>query len=406
MFTRTQWAVGQGFFHSGEVRGARKTVRYVYDCGSLDPASLDREIAVFLRRHKTVKIDLLYVSHYHYDHVSGLEKLLTSCDVGTVIIPLIEPLERLAALGASIPANAVSSWAVNFAADPRTALRDIAPNAEVIEVAPVTRDGDDFDDDPTDDGAIDVIATGIGGSEALADPTGVQLRTGRTSSLEGVDTNGNAVVLWQWKSYATQLAWNRRAKLKAHLAAQKGLSDQLIEAAMKTPAAFRAFVAKYHTEISNAFAASFPDVNLSSLLLYSGPPADRPHMGRTFRRRSDHVDGREIGAWGVLPGWLGTGDQKMGKRRCKEVAREYGETMWRVGVLALPHHGAKSSYTPGLLEMFPGQKPTCVVSAGVGNQYDHPSNTVLMDVASQGGSVVLVTGTPASRSTEAGSHYF
>lgn len=92
----------------------------------------------------------------------------------------------------------------------------------------------------------------------------------------------------------------------------------------------------------------------------------------------------------------------MGVRRCNELAKVFGKELWRVGVLALPHHGAKSSYHSRLLNIFPGVKPTCVVSAGVHSKYGHPFREVLMDIAAQGGSIVVVNEKTPSRSTESG----
>lgn len=404
-FTRTQWAVGQGFFHSGEVWGLGNDLLHVYDCGSLDDAALDREIELFFTRHGR-HIDMLFVSHYHYDHVSGLPNLLKNAKVDTVIIPVIAPIERLVALGTTMPADARERWAVDFAADPVQALRDLDPNVRVIQVEPDEEDPGD-EDRPDDDSAdLPEAETGSDGSENLQPPSNVHLRTGPTSALEGTDAAGQTVAVWEWKAYTTKFAQQRHACLLSHLAAQLGVEEGVVTAALASMASFRQFVQTHHAAITAAFDQTFADVNLSSLLLYSGPAVGRKLRGRSFRTRSHGRDGKEIGAWDVLPGWLGTGDQKMGIRRCGEVAKEFRHELWRVGVLTLPHHGAKSSYHPSLLAMFPREKPTCVVSAGVHSQYGHPYREVLMDVAAQGGSIVLVNEAEPSRSTESGHVFF
>lgn len=404
-FARTQWAVGQGFFHSGKVWGLGSDVLHVYDCGSLNDAALEREIDLFFERHGK-HVDLLFVSHYHYDHVSGFPKLLTEATVDTVIIPVIAPIERLVALVATMPANADDSWAVDFAADPVQALRDLNPKIQVIQVEPSEEDPGDEDvpeDDSTD---FPEPELGTDGSEDLEPPSNVQLRTGPTSALEGTDSGGVTVAVWEWKAYTTKFAQQREAALLQHLAAQLGVDEGVITAALATTASFRQFVQQHHAAICAAFDQTFADVNLSSLLLYSGPAVSRKFRGRPFRTRSVFRDGKEIGAWNVLPGWLGTGDQKMGIRRCGEVAAEFSGYLSKVGVLTLPHHGAKSSYHPSLMTLFPDEKPTCVVSAAVHSQYGHPYREVLMDVAAQGGSIVLVNEAEPSRSTETGHIFF
>jgi len=399
-FTRTQWAVGQGFFHSGEVQALGANVLYVYDCGSLDDDALNREIDEFLVRHENQQIDMLFVSHYHYDHVSGLPRLLSEANVKSVIIPVIEPIERLAALGATLPQDELDSWAVDFAADPEGALRGLDPKINVVFVEPSE---DDTDDRGADDGGeLPKVEIGEEGAEDLDEPSRVRLKVGGTSTLRGDDLKGNTVALWIWKAYTTTFARRRHKALLKHLEKQPGLNAASIKNALNSALLFRQFVQTHHKEITAAFAQTFPDVNLSSLLLYSGPATERKYRGRRYRTRSAHAEGKEIGAWDILPGWLGTGDQNMGVRRCNEVATVFSEELWRVGVFALPHHGAKSSYHSRLLEMFPGEKPTCVVSAGVHSQYGHPFREVLMDVSAQGGSIVLVNEAMPSRSTESG----
>lgn len=395
-YDRTQWAVGQGFFHSGEVRYSENEVMYVYDCGSLNDGALNREIDRFIDRYRGRRIDMLFVSHYHHDHVSGLPRLLKEVGARSVVIPVIPAIERLIAVGSTIPESAIGTWSVDFAADPVNALRDIDPNLEIIQVPPPADDEDteaNNDDEPP---ARDTGADATGGFGSLED---VELRTGATSVFEGTDSTGAAVPLWQWKAYTTKLARKRRTKLVERLAHHLGLDVSGFEMILFDAGAFRRFVELHHKGVADAFASVFGDVNLSSLLVYSGPVLER--MSR-FRGRIRIGGGRAIGIWGQLPGWLGTGDQKMGRRRCDEVARAFRAELDRIGVLTLPHHGARSSYHPRLLEMFGEQKPVYVVSAGVHSQYGHPHREVLMNVSSQGGSIVIVNDGEASRAQEAG----
>ncbi|MGN7948561.1 MBL fold metallo-hydrolase [Microbacterium sp. 22215] len=399
-FTRTQWAVGQGFFHSGEVSCLDARALYVYDCGSLSSNSLDRELDEFIDRYSDRVVDLVFVSHYHYDHVSGLPKLLKDAKVRAVVIPVLSPAERLVAAAVTTPASDVTGWTMFFAADPEGALQEVAPDIEIIRVFPEGEDGADGDDD--DDPDFDHVDVGVGGGEKLTAPTQVSLRIGKRSVLQGTDASGATVKLWEWRGYTTKFAYGREKKLLEKLAKQSGLDESKVEAALADPAQFRSFVETFHTQITQAFAESFADVNLSSLLVYSGPADERPVSGLVYRTRTGEVEGREIGAWDIRPGWFGTGDQKMGVRRCKEVAKEFESELHRVGVLALPHHGASSSYHPALIKMFPGQKPTCVAAAGENSPYGHPEREVLSNVASQGSPIVIVTEDVRSRITESG----
>lgn len=101
----TQWAAGQGFFHSGWIRAEEPRgpeVVHVFDCGAhwAFCAALDREIDQFRERHD--HIDLLFISHFHLDHVSGLEGLLAGRPARRIVAPLLEPEERLLAFALAL----------------------------------------------------------------------------------------------------------------------------------------------------------------------------------------------------------------------------------------------------------------------------------------------------------------
>lgn len=91
--------VGQGLFYSGEIRsiddiGQSKCFNFVYDCGtSSDEEYLTNEIGSLERRLKnsTVSsqkpvIDILFISHFHEDHVSGLFELFQRVKVENLVV--------------------------------------------------------------------------------------------------------------------------------------------------------------------------------------------------------------------------------------------------------------------------------------------------------------------------------
>ena len=80
-----QHPVGQGGLFSGKVDSGGGRVNWIYDCGAMyGQLDLDREIEKVSREGS---IDILFLSHLHIDHVSGVDKLLKKCSVNTVIMP-------------------------------------------------------------------------------------------------------------------------------------------------------------------------------------------------------------------------------------------------------------------------------------------------------------------------------
>ncbi len=99
--------VGQGIFSSGRlevVPSAGSPFWWVYDCGSvkgqqaLVTAELDR-LQQFVSGSAPPAgrptLDVVFVSHFDWDHVSGLVELLTRFGVDTLVLPFIPLWQRL-----------------------------------------------------------------------------------------------------------------------------------------------------------------------------------------------------------------------------------------------------------------------------------------------------------------------
>lgn len=93
---------GQGSFYGGYIFNPydRKQYSMIYDCGSSQfvkgsKSSLHSEIGFFKNSKQKYQvmdqIDLLFISHLDYDHVSGLKYLFSLFNVNRVILPYIEP---------------------------------------------------------------------------------------------------------------------------------------------------------------------------------------------------------------------------------------------------------------------------------------------------------------------------
>ncbi len=97
---------GQGLFYGGRIYSHETNLVYtvVYDCGTSpfiagNSQSLNREIDYFkFSTHcfsdNKNEIELLFISHLDYDHVSGLKRLLTEFKVKNIILPYIKKEHR------------------------------------------------------------------------------------------------------------------------------------------------------------------------------------------------------------------------------------------------------------------------------------------------------------------------
>ncbi|KEP75495.1 hypothetical protein HR12_30860 [Microbacterium sp. SUBG005] len=147
---RTQWAVGNGFFHSDQVATPTTAINYVYDCGALNrtpnQASLQREVEVSVARDN--HIQLLFLSHFDFDHVSGLPTLAAATTINRFFIPMVPAAERLLTFAANLNAGnreaspEVESFYEDLIIDPAQALTtltaDQAEPATIVIVGPTT----------------------------------------------------------------------------------------------------------------------------------------------------------------------------------------------------------------------------------------------------------------------------
>ncbi|MGO1315998.1 MAG: MBL fold metallo-hydrolase [Cellulomonadaceae bacterium] len=401
-YARTQWASGQGFFHSGTVQLGDRSAIYVFDCGSLNPPSLDREIATFRARHGDT-IDLLFLSHFHDDHVNGVPALLDGATVRSIVIPLVPAWERLYVFAQAVASGAdITDWYRELISSPDAAIRRIS-DAEIIVVNPEEHTDEDpveAPDSPQDEEGPDELPEGRGQGSYVSD---VDLSPGVRSVLSGAD-NGARVPVWEWSCLCTAFAVTRRPAFLSALATALNKTDAALEQQISTPAGIEDLVRNHAGELVAAYAATFPDLNLTSLIVYSGPATEMQFRGTTFRTRSITERG-EVHAWDVRSGWLGTGDQSMGVRRCAETVTHFGSRLSRVGTLALPHHASRHSFHPSLLAVFGDYQPVCSASVGTNNTYGHPHREVILDVSSNGNHMVVVTEQEPSRWTEAGVCY-
>lgn len=88
-FLRYLRPVGQGAFYTEVFKQDDDTLfTIVYDCGTeIDSSILEAQINEFKKR--ITQIDLLFISHFHRDHINGLDKLLAGIPVVKTVIPML-----------------------------------------------------------------------------------------------------------------------------------------------------------------------------------------------------------------------------------------------------------------------------------------------------------------------------
>ncbi len=87
--------VGQGLFSSGVIDLHKNQFQFVYDCGTTSSQSLLHAALNKIKLATDVSIDLVTISHFDGDHISGLEILLKKYKVQTLLLPGLDLEYRL-----------------------------------------------------------------------------------------------------------------------------------------------------------------------------------------------------------------------------------------------------------------------------------------------------------------------
>lgn len=409
---RTQWAVGNGFFHSGTISHNHRTIRYIYDCGALkrnrNQDSLRREVREFSDRLNKEKIDVMFISHFDFDHVSGIPQLTRSADIKRFVIPLTDPVSQLfnlakqstqGTIGPDTDPELLDPY-INLIVDPVSTLSDLAEiNPEAITSVPPSEIGDQ--ENQEDQGA-ERAPNGIDGRDLSSRTVGV-LKFGEPDA-SGVKIMVGGEEVWQFHYFCVDAMDGLEDAFANQLIADKlityrsELSDQ--NKLRKLIANHWSDIAKSYLSLVKRMVGTSFDRNITSLMLYSGPPLES--RIQTYRSKSTAIERAQIGAWSTRPGWIGLGDVDLrSTARLNFVNNSFKSRKPYTGTFAPSHHGSHLDWDRTLSDGFADMSehaPTYVF--GASGAYNHPSHSVLLDINELGGTTVIVGLESSSRWTE------
>jgi hypothetical protein len=375
--------VGQGLFASGSVKllqrihnDAPVSYRWVYDCGTSGAKRLVSNAITDLKRScDGDKIDLLTLSHFHTDHISGVVELLNKIGAKTVMLPWAPLWHRL-----------LIGFDQGLRADDREMLFFVDPvqyfNQEAVDrfeqvlfVLPSGGEGSPFPAEPTEDlGDRDkpsVPGELVSNDELdLADThwgnRARKLRPGRTLSALGV---------WEFIPYNDPDT--RPSDPTGFAAKVDTFRDQLLNGLLH----------ERNTALDNLrtlYKANFRGkaMNDLSLMLYGG--AVGHWSGQSFCN-CECLFGRLLGSCGC---WkthetrgaiLLTGDGNLKSAAKWDKLEEHLNARRAQGtsVFQVAHHGSRANWYEGLAERV---APTIsVFSSDPCGSYYHPHAEVLRD---------------------------
>jgi len=402
---RNHYPVGQGYFHSALVQIEGTSINYCYDCGSENPDPLHNEVKRYTEKHSV--IDILFLSHLDYDHVSGLDELLALCSTETVVLPYLTDFERLYLLSEVFEYGRVSGEYTSLLGDPikwfaqRGIKNIILIKGDENDDAPPTFPEDtpyfppsspkkqiDRQSEHQEFSPINKIMLDFNRIQMYKQPTTSSASQAAVYIVPNTHVfrltdNASQPVNWGFITFVHpekqrettfKEAFEREFVTTSYTISMDSHTDitDTLTCILKDP--------QERNRLAECYKVIRENRNLTSLSLYSGPLVMMPNFKfsyrRTFKNKSttkpQHV---------VACGWLGTGDADLkGIRRRKKFKNHFGRIYSSVLNISLPHHGSKLSYDEDII---PANCEVCTLSAATKNSYSHPHSDVTVSVQRQ-----------------------
>lgn len=365
--TRTFHPVGQGAFYSEKFETKNgDTFTIVYDCGSttLPKERLDCKIKTAFP--KDSKIDILFISHFHADHINGIETLKKHYNnIETVILPELTPeakvLLKIVYFLENDPFDKPSYEKFEqLIDDPASFFGE--ERTQIITIKPVDEESR-FND------------------EQLSEPIDISEVTGNKTFPSGTNFSHSQVEHWFFIPFNYKQE-ERRKQLEDAIAA-KGIK---LESLNDIDA-----IIKQKKLIKKAYKSIDGDLNENSMILYSGPKVNSifeiPYLvSRSFSRFCFHCCPSLFQA-----GCLYTGDIDW------TVGNLFGglsKFLNCIGTIQVPHHGSRHNFDRSLLDL--PELSCAIFSFGSNNTYGHPADSVVEEVVQKGILPCFVTEDPSS----------
>lgn len=340
---RTFHPIGQGAFYTERHKFNGTEFTIVYDCGSSTFKGKKLETKIKSTFPKDHPIDILFISHFHSDHISGIEILAKHCKIKKVVIPLIDDTAKILLKVTNLLDNNYSD----------TSLIDspedfFGGDVQIIRIEPTE---------------INPNTDGIG----LNDPTDISKIASSTNNPSGTVFAPLAGIDWFFIPFNYKHD-ERKVQFETALNIY-GLTLADIDTINK--------INKNKDDIIKAFNAVDGDLNKNSMILYSGKKSYDDlhcfnHFHHLYFHRHFHLD--------LQSGCLYMGDIDLTEPGIvADIIAKLKQLLPFTGTLQVPHHGSVHNFATSIL-----QPSICcaIFSYGTTNTYGHPSSRVVGDIIS------------------------
>ena len=360
--TRTFHPIGQGGFYSER----HNNFNIVYDCGVHPISNYGKTLAgsVF---SKNENIDVLFLSHFDYDHISTIPMLRKSVkSISTVIIPLLTNKQK----NLLININRILSHSfITLIKNPGAYF---GPNTTIVYV--------NSDDDQKPDNEDDLVDL-----RDLSESREKKIEVASGTRFTLRDTPGWVFIPYNHKHEERHVDLIKRiGSFGKKYNIQRLESDPDYTIAQLTDKNTR-------TELKTIYEELDGNINENSMLVYSGPINNFSAKNMWMYVSTENEYFCSIN-YNCRVGCIYTGDSDFNKFRLKDI---YPYHKKYVGTVQVPHHGSIKSFNMKGLEGF--YDLICPISYGTKNSHSHPDWSIVSALSLRQFSPILITENPSSK---------
>ena len=356
----TYFPVGQGLFYFGKITFNNNSFKFIYDCGTESPSNVLVQ-CIESNEINEQDIDLLIISHFHCDHISGIKLLISKVkSIKTVIMPYLSPIERLI-LAAKYLVSGETTNNLAFS-NPASYLLDIA-KGKISNIIYLIKGEDN----------ISVIA----------------------ETSKPIDTSNDNLLKFNWqpieaftkdflKEYINGLPENCDIKL----------DSQLFFSAYYE---FVFYVNPISTYYLNKFESKLLKDNIDTINLHDTICNNFEKLQETYKNTfTSNLNFTTLVCYhGIMTNHddnfahLLLGDIQFKKGNYSNFIRHYENRKEKVKITLIPHHGSSYVNITELLNDFQ-RSFIWVCCYGIGNRHHHPSENVINEILLNDKGVILL----------------
>lgn len=319
----------------------------VYDCGSFSYEQLKDIIDTTFKEGD--KINLLFISHFHFDHISMVQYLKSRCDIDYIIVPvlslstLVESLIHYAIIGKGSSLTNITGILDDIynRKDDRIIIIDKAEGTDLNAI-----DIDHLPDELNDN------------AERILTNIIFCYKNWRYIPFVHIDNKADALL--------------RKVRTDPHFS---GIDWNNIDINVLFDT-----IKKIDVEyLKDLYANVYKDKHNSySMPVYSGLDC-KPQCHKGCHKQCEFVTFCHINC-------LYMGDYDAKSKTSYDNLKEYYKGYWkRIGLIQVPHHGSEHNSDSNLYD----PNKLCIISSGRNDRYNHPDQATI-DAIMEAGSIHMI----------------